>query len=212
MTMGRTRKLPAATKDQHTETNHVATETLPPGATDFDPAQIERESEQRAASAHIANPSSTPRPSNGHAASVGRRQHKLPSTLSVKAGDMQVQLIDRGSNQDGIGIRVVFPDDRKPTEEEKAIIRAQVKGDDDKPSGFTWMGGDIGMWHKHIVRDGEHAADVPPSRPVAIRLDAESRVQKLAEALREHSADPVGYADMVKQRREQAAESSRIPD
>jgi hypothetical protein len=68
------------------------------------------------------------------------------------------------------------------------------------------------MWHKHIVRPGEDVAEVPSSRPVAIRLDAERRVEKLAEALREHIADPVGYADMIRQQREQAANRERIPD
>lgn len=162
--------------------------------------------ERSHASGFIANPSSRRRES--HAESVTRR---LPDKLTLTAGDMKVQMIDAGRNEMGIGIRVVFPEDRKPTDEEKDIIRTFIKGDESHPTGFKWDAG-VGMWHKMILREGEHVDDVPPSRPVAIRLDAESRVQKLADALREHSADPVGYAEMVQQRREQSAESSRIPD
>ena len=161
------------------------------------------------ANGHIANPSSTRRES--HAEAVTRRQAALPSKLTVSAGDMKVQLIDKGDNLAGIGIRVVFPEDRTPTEEEKAIIRKHIKGEDGEHTGFKWDR-EIGMWAKPIVRENEFEDQVPPSRPVAIRLDAESRVEKLAEALRQHSADPVGYADMVRQRREQAANSDRIPD
>jgi hypothetical protein len=154
----------------------------------------------------IANPSSKRRES--HAESVTRR---LPDQKTVIAGDLKVQMIDAGRNEMGIGIRVVTPDDRKLTEEEKGIIRLHVKGEEGEQTGFTWDR-DNGMWLKHILREDEHVDDVPTSRPVAIRLAAERRVQQLAEALREHSADPAGYADMVQQRREQAAESSRIPD
>lgn len=154
---------------------------------------------------HIANPSSKRR--EGHAVSV----RKLPGSLSVTAGDLIVRLIDAGDNRMGIGIRVELPEGRQLTDDEKQIIRRHVKGEDGEQTGFSWDR-DNQMWHKHIVREGEHSDDVPRTRPVAIRLDAESRVEKLAEALKHHQADPVGFAEMVKQRREQAAESSRIPD
>ncbi|QEL18772.1 hypothetical protein [Limnoglobus roseus] len=158
------------------------------------------------ASGFVANPSTTRRTS--HAESVGR---KLPGTLSILAGDLTVRLIDKGDNEAGIGIRIETPNGRKLTDEEKDIVRRHVKGEEGEQTGFKWNA-DVEMWHKHIVREGEYVDQVPPSRPVAIRLDAERRVEKLAEALREHSADPVGYAEQVKQRREQAAESGRIPD
>ena len=154
---------------------------------------------------HIANPSSKRRES--HAAAV----RKLPGTLTVMAGDLAVRLIDAGDNGMGIGIRVEVPEGCKLTEDEKAIIRRHVKGEDGEQTGFAWDDFNK-MWHKAIVRQNEFEDQVPPSRPVAIRLDAENRVEKLAEALRQHSADPAGYAEMILQRREQAAEAGRIPD
>ncbi len=154
---------------------------------------------------HIANPSSKRRES--HVAAV----RKLPGTLTVMAGDLAVRLIDAGDNRMGIGIRVEAPEGRKLTEDEIAIIRKHVKGEEGEQTGFTWDR-DNQMWHKHIVRENEFEDQVPPSRPVAIRLDAERRVEQLAEALRQHSADPAGYVEMIRQRREQAAEAGRIPD
>ena len=206
MARSRAKKHPTPTENQpHSEpTNHaVVADHRPDPANETNTAELER---QTTHAAHIANPSSKRRES--HAESVTRR---LPDKLTLTAGDLKVQLIDAGRNEMGIGVRVVFPEGRKPTDEEKEIIRRHMKGEEGEQTGFKW---DVGaeLWHKHILREGEHVDDVPLSRPVAIRLDAESRVQKLAEALREHSADPAGYADMVKHRREQAAESSRIPD
>lgn len=154
---------------------------------------------------HIANPSSKRR--ERHAAAV----RKLPSTMSVVAGDLVVRLIDKGDNLAGIGIRVEMPEGRTLTEDEKAIIRKHVKGEEGEQTGFRWDS-DLQFWHKHIVRENEFEDQVPPSRPVAIRLDAESRVEKLADALRQHSADPAGYAEMIQQRREQAAQAGRTPD
>ena len=124
----------------------------------------------------IANQSSTRRES--HADAVSR---KLPDKMTVTAGDLKVQLIDAGRNEMGIGIRVVFPEGRKPTDEEKEIIRLHIRGEEGEQTGFKWDR-DAGLWLKHILREGEHVDDVPPSRPVAIRLDAERRVQQLAEA------------------------------
>ena len=135
----------------------------------------------------------------------------LPSTLGVTAGDLVVQLIDKGDNRAGIGIRVKVPEGRTLTDEEMQIVRRHVKGEDGEQTGFSWDR-DNQMWHKQIVRAGENPDDVPRSRPVAIRLDAENRVEKLAESLKQHQADPVGFAEAVRQRREQAAESGRIPD
>lgn len=154
---------------------------------------------------HIANPSSKRRES--HAAAVRR----LPGTLTVMAGDLAVRLIDAGDNLRGIGIRVEVPEGRTLTEDEKAIIRKHVKGEDGEQTGFRWDDFNK-MWHKAIVRENEFEDQVPPNRPVAIRLDAENRVEKLAEALRQHSADAAGYAEMIRQQREQAAEAGRIPD
>jgi hypothetical protein len=99
----------------------------------------------------------------------------------------------------------------KLSDDEKAIIRRHIKGEEGEQTGFNWDA-NAALWHKHILRDGEHVDDVPPSRPIAIRLSAERIVHNLAEALREHAIDPVGYAENVRARREQAAESGRIPD
>jgi hypothetical protein len=154
---------------------------------------------------HIANPSSRRRES--HAASVGRR---LPSTLSAVAGDLVVSVIDRGNNLDGIGIRVEFPDGRRPTAEELEIIREHMQSENGRP-GLRWDR-QAGIWHAEIVRQGEHPADIPPSRPVAVRLSVEGRVERLAQALREHQEDPMGFAEQVRQRREQAANGDRVPD
>ena len=90
-------------------------------------------------------------------------------------------------------------------------IRHHLKADHGKSSGFSWRR-DFDMWHKPIVRPDEDPHNIPPSRAVAIRLDAENRVQKLADALKHHAADPVGYADQVRQEREHAAHGQAIPD
>ena len=157
------------------------------------------------ATGYIANPSSKRRESHADAA------RKLPGKYGVAAGDLWVDMIDKGDNRAGIGIKVVLPEGRSLSAEEKAIIRQHVKGEDGEQTGFNWDR-DNGMWRKMIVRPDEDPASIPSSRPVAIRLDAESRVRKLADALREHSADPVGYADRIRQEREQAANNDRIPD
>lgn len=147
---------------------------------------------------HIANPSSKPRPH-----SFAQAAKKLPGRLGIKAGDLTVEMVDFG-NAGGVGIRVVLPEGRQLTDDEKNLIREHVKGENGRP-GLTWDR-HAGMWHAQI------GADSPPARSVAIRLNAEGRVEKLAEALKQHQADPVGYADMVKHQREQAAEAGRIPD
>jgi hypothetical protein len=158
------------------------------------------------ASGHIANPTAVRRESHAEAAT-----RRLPDKLTVTAGDMKVQLIDAGRNELGVGIRVVFPQGRGPTDQEKELIRSHIRGEDGEPSGYKWDA-NAGLWHRPILKHGEHPEDVPPMRAVHVRLDGESRVQKLAEALREHSTDPVGYADMVQNRREQPANADRIPD
>jgi hypothetical protein len=70
----------------------------------------------------------------------------------------------------------------------------------------------MGVWHKDILREGERPDEVPPSRAVAIRLDAESRVKKLTAALAQHQFDPVGYAESVQQERQLASQGHGIPE
>ncbi len=150
---------------------------------------------------------------NGHAAAVKKRQSTPHVKLSVPAGDTVVHLLDKGDNTVGIGIRIAFPEGAKdrPTPEEKEIIRQHIKGEEGERTGFNWDR-QANAWIKPIVREGEHPQDIPTTRPVAIRLDAENRVAKLAEALKHHQADPVGYAEQVKAQREQAAQGRGLPD
>jgi hypothetical protein len=180
--------------------------------TSFNPEEFDPAMKPEAATATADAPSQEAQREvgNGFAATVGKRQIRpLPDKRTVNAGQARVQFIDKGDNMAGIGIRVVFPEGHQITNEEKEIIRRHVKGEEGEKTGFAWQG-DIGMWHKHIAREGERAEDIPASRAVAIRLDAESRVQKLADALRHHYADPIGYAAKIENEREQAAQSQAI--
>ena len=145
--------------------------------------------------AHIANPSGHRRP-----------LRKLPGTLSITAGDLKVRLIDKGDNLAGIGIQVVTPEGRKLTDEEKQLVRKHVKGTEQEPSGYQWMG-DLEMWHKHIARGDERREDIPPARAVAIRLDAERRVEGLAEDLRRLHGQETGFTGAETQRRESGQEN-----
>lgn len=237
--MARTRKKPEPTDGQLADQAadaHYAAVAEAQAEPSFDPKEFDPEMQQQAAEvvhavaestrlpeaeqpgfaaqhaprsqahSHIANPSSKRR--ENHAASVARR---LPSTLGVAAGDLVVKLVDKGDNLAGIGIRVELPEGRTLTDAEKDIIRTHVRGEEGERTGFAWDRVN-GMWRKDIVRPGEHPGDVPSSRPIAIRLDAEARVERLAESLRHHSADPQSYAEMVRQQRENAANSDRVPD
>lgn len=145
------------------------------------------------ASGFIANPSSKRRES--HAEGV----RKLPGKLMVKAGDLAVRMIDAGDNRMGIGIKVEVPEGRTLTHEEKDIIRKHVRGEEGEHTGFRWDH-DNRMWHKAIVQNFENPDEIPPTRPVAIRLDAESRVEKLAEALRQHHGKAEGFVQAEEHR------------
>jgi hypothetical protein len=135
-----------------------------------------------------------------------REKVKLPDKLSIPAGEAVVQLIDKGNNAAGVGIRILLPNGRKPTDEEREIIRRHVTAaEGERPSGFEWKS-QLGMWLKGI------GSDSAPSRAVAIRLDAERRVEKLAADLKEHYLDPAGFAARVRQEREQATQGHDLPD
>jgi hypothetical protein len=148
---------------------------------------------------YIANPSSTRR--EGHAAAVAAKRVEH-SKLTIPAGDLTVHLLDMGDNREGLGIRVTMPEGRKLTDEEKEIIRRHVKGEDGQ-SGFVFDG-PAGMWHKPIGKRGESLTDIPASRAVAIRLDAESRVKGLAAELQHHLGQE-GHAARVGQERDESA-------
>lgn len=124
---------------------------------------------------------------------------KLPDKLGIPVGDLRVQLIDKGDNNAGIGVRVLYPDGREPTGEEKEIIRDVMKEETNGfPSGFRWRG-DMGMWHKEI-------GDVAGPRASAIRLDAERRVESIAKNLRELHGIEYSHADTVEESKGQGAE------
>lgn len=162
----------------------------------------------------ILNPTSTRRePIGGHAAALTAKRKKVEhSCRQFPAGELVVHYMDKADNRAGIGIMVEFPDNRKPTDEEKEVIRRIVKGEGEKyPTDFKWNN-DFGMWHKSFERPGEELRDVPVNRIRAIRYDAEKRAERLADALRHHAQDPAGYAEMITQQREQAAQRDRIPD
>ena len=145
---------------------------------------------------------------NGHAAKV-KMERVEHSRESIPVGDLIVHRLDKGSNKAGIGILVQVPEGRTRTDDEKEAIRTVMKGETvtGRESPFKWNGLiQPKMWHAEI------GYDAPPAKAVAIRLDAESRVHKLADALKHVQADPVGYRQMIEQQRAQAAQSQQIPD
>jgi hypothetical protein len=134
-----------------------------------------------------------------------REKVQLPDKLSIPAGEAVVQLIDKADNAAGIGIRILLPNGRKPTEVEREIIRRHVTAaEGERPTGFEWKN-QLGMWLKGI------GADSSPMRAVAIRLDAERRCENLSADLKEHYLDPEGFAARVRREREQAAQDQGIP-
>ena len=125
---------------------------------------------------------------------------KYPDKLLIPVGDLKVQLIDSGRNIDGIGVRVVYPDGKEPSDAEKEIIRKHMKSPNgDFPSGFKWEG-QAGLWHKQIGRDA------PPHVATAIRLDAERRVEAIANDLKQLHGIEYSHADAVEERKGQGAE------
>jgi hypothetical protein len=142
---------------------------------------------------------------NGHVAAINRKTQEYSKRV-IPAGDLAVHYISKADNKAGVGIKVEFPGGRKPNAEEKEIIRRIVKGEGEQyPSGFEWKK-DFAMWHKHFERPDEDLQDVPTIRIAAIRGDAERRAERLADALKQHQADPVGYREMVQQQRAQAGQ------
>lgn len=86
--------------------------------------------------------------------------------------DRRVVLIDDG-NAGGIGIQLSYDDPKeRPSEEVKQILK---EGDDQRP-GFTYRG-DLKQWRKRIGHDAD------PRTAVAIRLDAERRVDAIGERM-----------------------------
>lgn len=158
--------------------------------TSFNPAEFDRQAQAAEVVSQVAAHTAMP-PENGHshtAAVKKRARHQEHSKITLPAGDMKVHLLDRGQNEAGIAIRVEFPEGKdRPTAEKKEVIRSVMKADtqDGRPSGFEWKG-KSGAWVKDI------GADSPPARSVAIRLDAEARTERLAEALKAAPGGPCG--------------------
>ena len=190
-----TEQTDAQLQTQMTEAHHAEVEK-----------HVEPAAEQDKTVGHVANPSATPRPHNF----AQREEYKRPGRGRISVGNgIEVSFIEHG-NKNGVGVQIDFPEGRKPTPEELAIIHEHLPADQgyrwEKPPHLAHRPDVPKEWHKAI---GEDAFD---KKAVAIRLATESRAAALAEALKAHQADPVGYAEMVKQQREQAAESQRIPD
>lgn len=142
---------------------------------------------------------------NGHAAKKEDTEH---SKISIPVGDLVVHYLDKGSNKAGVGIFVEKPENRELTEAEKEAIRTEMhaKTVTGRESPQKWNGKiKPKMWHAEIGEDAH------PAKAVAIRLDAESRTQNLAEALKHAQKDPEGYQKMVQQQREQAENQGREP-
>lgn len=86
--------------------------------------------------------------------------------------DRRVQLIDDG-NAGGVGIKLTYDD---PAERPSEAVKQILKEGDEKRPGFTYRG-DLKEWRKRI------GADADPRTAVAIRLDAERRVEAIAELM-----------------------------
>jgi hypothetical protein len=147
----------------------------------------------------------TPRPHNF----AQQEKYKRPAKRGISAGPgVRVNVIEHG-NRNGVGIQIDFPEGRKPTAEELAIIHEHLPAEE----GYRWEKPPH-LAHKHDVPKEWHKAvgeDAHEKKAVAIRLSVESRAEALAVALNQHAVDPVGYAELVKQQRENAS-GERIPD
>jgi hypothetical protein len=86
--------------------------------------------------------------------------------------DRRVELID-DSNVGGLGIKLTYDNPaERPSDEVKQILK---EGDGQRP-GFTYRG-DLKQWRKRI------GSDADPRTAVAIRLDAERRVEAIGEQM-----------------------------
>lgn len=84
----------------------------------------------------------------------------------------RVELIDDG-NAGGIGIKLSYDDPKeRPSDEVKQILK---EGDETRP-GFTYRG-ELKQWRKRI------GSDADPKTAVAIRLDAERRVDAIGDRM-----------------------------
>ena len=118
------------------------------------------------------------KPGDGDAAPVAEQSAPHPTVKKIRDvigrhfKDRHVELIDDG-NSGGIGIKLSYDDPaERPSEEIKQILK---EGDDKRP-GFTYNR-DLRQWRKRIGRDAD------PRTAVAIRLDAERRVDAIGEVM-----------------------------
>jgi hypothetical protein len=108
---------------------------------------------------------------------------KLRSVLGRYLPRKKVELID-DLNDGGLGIRLGFDDPaERPSEEVKQLLK---EGDEQRP-GFGYRG-DLKQWRKRIGTDAD------PRAAVAIRLDAERRIEAVA--------DRMGHEDRLKAERD----------
>lgn len=116
-----------------------------------------------------------------------RAAPKPRSVLSRALPGRKVEMIDDG-NAAGLGIQLSFDDPaERPSETVKQILK---EGDDQRP-GFGYRG-DLKQWRKRI------GADADPRTAVAIRLDAERRVEAIG--------DQMSHEEKLKAEREQSGD------
>jgi hypothetical protein len=108
----------------------------------------------------------------GRQQSPQRAEKKPRSVLGRYFKDRRVQLIDDG-NAGGVGIKLSYDD---PAERPSDKVKEILKEGDEKRPGFTYQGARK-LWHKRI------GADADPRTAVAIRLDAERRVEAIGEQM-----------------------------
>src|SRR5438128_677924 len=120
-----------------------------------------------------------PQPADGQKGeSPGRRQppqsaEKKPRPVVGRYfKDRRVELIDDG-NASGIGIKLSYDD---PAERPSDAVKQILKGGDEKRPGFMYRG-DLKQWRKRV------GSDTDPRTAVAIRLDAERRVEAVGDQM-----------------------------
>jgi hypothetical protein len=124
------------------------------------------------ASEVAARPADDSPPEPAQPTRTQRAVEKLRSVLGRYLPRKRVELID-DFNSGGVGIKLGFDDPaERPSDEVKQILR---EGDDRRP-GFAYQG-DRKQWRKRI------GADADPRAAVAIRLDAERRVEAVADRM-----------------------------
>jgi hypothetical protein len=116
-----------------------------------------------------------------------RTEKKPHGVIGRYFKDRRVELIDDG-NAAGLGIKLSYDDPKeRPSEEIKQILK---EGDEKRP-GFSYRG-DLKQWRKRV------GSDADPRTAVAIRMDAERRVDAIG--------DQMSHEERLREERERAHE------